>query len=106
MPPFLFGESGTKRMAWDVLAQPGATDLIVHIGSNDLRFGVSGTALIEAFQHVAKEARKKTYQRVFRTTILPGGYSHQRAEQRPRDNRRRCTTASFVPMCGERLQGR
>jgi hypothetical protein len=33
--------------------------------------------------------------------------SHQRAKQRPRDNRRRrCTTASFVPMCGERLQGR
>ena len=45
MPPFLFGGSGTKRMAWDVLAQPGATDLIVHIGSNDLRFGVSGTEL-------------------------------------------------------------
>jgi hypothetical protein len=38
-------------------------------------------ALIEAFQHVAKEARK-TYQRVFGTTILPGGYSHQQAEQR------------------------
>jgi hypothetical protein len=58
MPPFLFGEFGTKRMAWDVLAQPGATDLIVHIGSNDLRSGVSGTALIEAFQHVAKGGKQ------------------------------------------------
>jgi hypothetical protein len=71
--PLVFGEAGHQRLAWDVLAQPGATDLIVHIGSNDLRVGVSGVTLIEAFQQVAQQARK-TYRRVFGTTILPGGY--------------------------------
>jgi lysophospholipase L1-like esterase len=80
-PSFLFGEAGRQRLAWDVLAQPGATDLIVHIGSNDLRFGVSGTALIEAFQQIARQART-TYQRVFGTTILPGGYPPSQVEQR------------------------
>jgi lysophospholipase L1-like esterase len=64
-----------------VLAQPGATDLIVHMGSNDLRFGVAGATLIEAFQQVAKQARN-TYRRVFGTTILPGGYPPSEVEQR------------------------
>lgn len=80
MPPFLFGEAGSKRLDWDVLAQPGATDLIVHIGSNDLRMGVAGTTLIEAFQLVAQQSRK-TYRRVFGTTILPGGYPPEQVEQ-------------------------
>lgn len=80
MPRFLFGEAGSKRLAWDVLGQTGATDLIVHIGSNDLRFGVSAATLIEAFQQVAKRARQ-TYQKVFGTTILPGGYSPEQATQ-------------------------
>ncbi len=81
MPPFLFGEAGMQRLAWDVLGQPGATDLIVHIGSNDLRFGVPGARLIEAFQQLARQARH-TYQRVFGTTILPGGYPPTQVEQR------------------------
>ncbi|HEV2662967.1 MAG TPA: GDSL-type esterase/lipase family protein, partial [Ktedonobacteraceae bacterium] len=81
MPRFLFGEAGSQRLAWDVLEQPGATDLIVHIGSNDLRSGVSGETLIDAFQQVAKRARA-TYQRVFGTTILPGGYPPEQVEQR------------------------
>jgi lysophospholipase L1-like esterase len=81
MPPFLFGEAGSQRLAWDVLAQPGATDLIVHIGSNDLRLGVPGARLIEAFQQVARQARQ-TYRRVFGTTILSGGYAPTQVEQR------------------------
>lgn len=81
LPPFLFGEAGSKRLDWDVLAQPGATDLIVHIGSNDLRVGVAGTMLIKAFQQVAQLSRK-TYRRVFGTTILPGGYQPEQVEQR------------------------
>lgn len=80
-PAFLFGEAGSKRLAWDVLGQPGATDLIVHIGSNDLRFGVAGAKLIEGFQQVARQARQ-TYRRVFGTTILPGGYVSTQVEQR------------------------
>ncbi|GHO62989.1 SGNH hydrolase [Ktedonobacter sp. SOSP1-52] len=81
MPPFMFGEAGSKRLAWDALTQPGATDLIVHIGSNDLRIGVAGATLINAFQRVAQQARK-TYRRVFGTTILPGGYPPEQVEQR------------------------
>lgn len=81
IPPLLFGEAGSQRLVWDVLEQPGATDLIVNIGSNDLRVGVAGATLIEAFQHVARQART-TYRRVFGTTILPGGYSPEQAEQR------------------------
>ncbi|WP_338257589.1 GDSL-type esterase/lipase family protein [Dictyobacter halimunensis] len=81
IPPFLFGEAGRTRLAWDVLAQAGATDLILHIGSNDLRFGVAGATLIETFQQVARQARQ-TYQRVFGTTILPGGYPPEQVAQR------------------------
>ncbi|HEX6477840.1 MAG TPA: GDSL-type esterase/lipase family protein [Ktedonobacteraceae bacterium] len=81
IPPFLFGEAGSQRLAWDVLGQPGATDLIVHIGSNDLRFGVAGARLIEVFQQVVRQARQ-TYRRVFGTTILPGGYPPAQVEQR------------------------
>jgi lysophospholipase L1-like esterase len=79
--PLLFGEAGLQRFAWDCLAQPGATDLIVHIGSNDIRFGVSGAKVIEALQELAQHA-KKTYRRVFGTTILPGGYPPGQVEQR------------------------
>jgi len=81
IPPFLFGEAGSQRLAWDVLGQPGATDLIVNLGSNDLRLGVAGATLIEVFQQVARQARN-TYRRVFGTTILPGGYSPEQMEQR------------------------
>jgi lysophospholipase L1-like esterase len=81
IPPFLFGEAGSQRLAWDVLGQPGATDLIVNLGSNDLRGGIAGATLIEAFQQVARQARN-TYRRVFGTTILPGGYSPEQGEQR------------------------
>lgn len=81
MPRLLFGEAGSQRLAWDVLAQPGATDLIVHIGSNDLRLGVSGETVISGFQQLVKQARTR-YQKVFSTTILPGGYSSEQAAQR------------------------
>ncbi len=85
MPRLLFGEAGSRRLAWDVLTQPGATDLIVHIGSNDLRFGVSGETLIDSFQQMVKQARTR-YQKVFGTTILPGGYSPEQAVQRQKVN--------------------
>ncbi len=81
MPRLLFGEAGSQRLAWDVMAQPGATDLIVHIGSNDLRFSVAAETLIQGFQQTVKQARTR-YQKVFGTTILPGGYSPEQAAQR------------------------
>lgn len=85
MPPFLFGEAGNQRLAWDAMEQPGATDLIVHIGSNDLRFGVSGETVIEGLQHIVTLARTR-YQKIFGTTILPGGYPPSQVEQRQRVN--------------------
>ncbi|KAF5549538.1 extracellular gdsl-like lipase [Fusarium mexicanum] len=81
VPEFLFGDSGQHRLDWDVLQQPGATDLIVHIGSNDLRSGVAAEDIIKAYQHIREEARK-TYSRVFGTTILPGGYTPEQDAQR------------------------
>jgi lysophospholipase L1-like esterase len=81
IPPYLFGEAGRKRLAWDVLAQAGATDLILHIGSNDLRLGVSAATLIDTFQQVTQQARQK-FSRVFGTTILPGGYLPAQEEER------------------------
>jgi lysophospholipase L1-like esterase len=100
LPPFLFGEAGQKRLVWDVLGQSGATDLIIHIGSNDLRGGVSASTLIEAFRAVTTEARKK-YRHVFGTTILPGGKTIAQAEQCRivnvwmRDQGRECFDAVF-----------
>ncbi len=85
MPRLLFGEAGSQRLAWDVMVQPGATDLIVHIGSNDLRFGVAAETLISSFQQLVKQARTR-YQKVFGTTILPGGYSPEQVAQRQRVN--------------------
>ncbi len=81
MPRYLLGEAGYQRLAWDVLEQAGATELIVHIGSNDLRAGVAAETLIPALQEVVRQARR-TYRRVFGTTILPGGYLPEQREQR------------------------
>jgi lysophospholipase L1-like esterase len=81
MPHLIFGEAGNRRLAWDALTQPGATDLIVNIGANDLRLGVSGETLITGFQQLVEQARTR-YQKVFGTTLLPGGFSPEQAAQR------------------------
>ncbi|KAE8155336.1 SGNH hydrolase-type esterase domain-containing protein [Aspergillus avenaceus] len=81
IPTFLLGEPGQRRLAWDVSTQSGATDLIFHIGSNDLRCGMTAEAIIKAYQDMTTEARKRL-RRVFGTTILPGGYTPAQAAQR------------------------
>ncbi len=81
VPRYILGEAGSQRAAWDVLGQPGASDLIVHIGSNDLRLNVPATVLIDAFQALVTRVRG-TYRRVFGTTILPGGYDSEQRVQR------------------------
>jgi lysophospholipase L1-like esterase len=78
MDPRLFGESGLDRFEWDVLAQPGVTDLILHIASNDLRLGATAESIIDGFQHVAARAHQHGL-RVYGTTILPGGYTPEQA---------------------------
>ncbi|KAF2027747.1 SGNH hydrolase [Setomelanomma holmii] len=81
MPKFMFGEAGLHRYDWDLASQPGATDLILHIGSNDLRAGVKAVAIIEGYKQLVQTARK-VYQKVFGTTILPGGYTLEQSAQR------------------------
>ncbi|EED23203.1 conserved hypothetical protein [Talaromyces stipitatus ATCC 10500] len=81
IPQFLFGEPGQVRLAWDACTHTGATDLIVNIGSNDLRLGVTADVLIEAYKQLVQLSRK-SLRRIFGTTILPGGYTPEQAEQR------------------------
>ncbi|KZM28285.1 uncharacterized protein EKO05_0002731 [Ascochyta rabiei] len=85
LPNFMFGDSGLRRYEWDVAPQSGATDLIIHIGSNDLRADVPAAKIIEAYKQVVLSARK-TYKRVFGTTILPGGFSTEQSRQRQNIN--------------------
>ena len=84
-PSFMAGEAGLKRLEWDLLAIPGATDLIVHIASNDLRMGVSSETIITALKEVADRTRQK-YKKVFGATILPGGYTTEQNLERHRVN--------------------
>ncbi|KAF1351484.1 SGNH hydrolase [Lizonia empirigonia] len=81
MPKFMFGDTGLRRYDWDLTSKSGATDLIVNIGSNDLRAGIQAASIIEAYKQIAKRARKD-FQKVFGTLILPGGYTPEQSEQR------------------------
>ncbi|WP_220198240.1 GDSL-type esterase/lipase family protein [Ktedonospora formicarum] len=93
MPPFLLGEAGSQRFAWDVMEQSGATDLIINIGANDLRFGISGDRVIEGLQQIVTQARTR-YKKIFGTTILPGGYLPSQVKQRRRVNAWMCEEGS------------
>lgn len=81
VPLFMMGEGGETRLAWDALMQCGATDLIVNIGSNDLRNGVAAAAIVESYRRLVTMARG-TFARVFGSTIMPGGYTAETAAQR------------------------
>lgn len=81
MPKFVLGEAGVVRYNWDLASQPGATDLILNIGSNDLRAGVQAVTIIEGYKQIVENARRG-YKRVFGSTILPGGYTLAQNEQR------------------------
>jgi lysophospholipase L1-like esterase len=81
LPLFLMGDRGEARLAWDALTQPGATDLIVNIGSNDLRNSVSAKVIIDAYQRLSSNART-VFTRVFGSSIMPGGYSAEAAAER------------------------
>jgi lysophospholipase L1-like esterase len=75
------GEAAIHRFAWDVLEQAGTTDLIVLIGGNDLLNDTRGSAIIDGLQHLATLGREH-HLRVFVSTILPGSYTPEQAEQR------------------------
>ena len=81
---FPFGEAGKTRLAWDVLAQPGLSAFIIHLGSNDLRTGVPASALIQAYIDLSHRVRSSSSGpvRVFGTTVLPGAYTPEQARER------------------------
>jgi lysophospholipase L1-like esterase len=81
MPKFVLGEAGLLRYNWDLASQSGATDLILHIGSNDLRAGVLAVTIVEGYKQIVESARRG-YKKVFGTTILPGGYTPAQNERR------------------------
>ncbi len=66
----LAGEAAVQRFAWDVLDQPGVTDVIVQIGINDLRHDVTASAIIDGLQSLVRQAQAREV-RVFGTTVLP-----------------------------------
>jgi lysophospholipase L1-like esterase len=74
------GESTLRRFAWDVLAHPSVTDLIVQIGINDLRQNTQAPAIIAGLQQLATLAREH-HLRVFGSTILPGSYTPEQVMQ-------------------------
>ena len=81
LPPFAMGERGELRLAWDALPRAGATDLIVNIGSNDLRNGITAATVIDAYHRLAADART-VFSRVFGSTIMPGNYPGRTGAER------------------------
>ena len=64
------GESPLSRFEREVTGVPGATDVVLHIGTNDIAAGRSGSEIVDGlvgFAGLARAAGK----RVFLTTITP-----------------------------------
>lgn len=74
------GEATLQRYAWDVWEQTAVTDVIVQIGINDLRHDAQASALIDGLQRLATRTREH-HLRIFGSTILPGSYTPEQAEQ-------------------------
>ncbi|WP_199826345.1 SGNH/GDSL hydrolase family protein [Streptomyces sp. SBT349] len=75
-----FGESGLRRFPRDVLSQPGVSDVILHLGVNDIGHPGSGVApeservsaadLITGYRHLITRAHERGL-RVHGATITP-----------------------------------
>jgi lysophospholipase L1-like esterase len=64
------GEPVLDRFDRDVLAVAGATDVVVHVGTNDIATGRGAEELVAGLQLVAERARSAG-KRVFLTTVTP-----------------------------------
>jgi lysophospholipase L1-like esterase len=64
------GESPISRLGREVVDVPGATDVVLHIGTNDLAAGRSGPEIVDGLVRFAGLARAAG-KRVFLTTITP-----------------------------------
>jgi lysophospholipase L1-like esterase len=66
------GPSGLSRLAEDALDQPGTSEVVLFIGTNDLWFGASAEQLIQGYQQ-AIAAVHQAGLRVVGVTLLPRG---------------------------------
>jgi lysophospholipase L1-like esterase len=64
------GDSPLTRIGREVVDVPGATDVVLHIGTNDIAAGRSGPEIIDGFVRFAGLARSAG-KRVYLTTITP-----------------------------------
>lgn len=64
------GDSPLTRVGREVVDVPGATDVVLHIGTNDIAEGRSAEQIIDGMTSFAAIARKAD-RRVFLTTITP-----------------------------------
>lgn len=68
--PVRDGDSPLTRFDRDVLAAAGVTDVILHIGTNDIAVGSTPAEIVEGLRHYVSRA-KAAGKRVFLTTITP-----------------------------------
>ncbi len=64
------GDSPLTRFDRDVSAAAGATDVVLHIGTNDIAVGHNATEIVEGLRRYVARARSAG-ERVFLTTITP-----------------------------------
>ncbi|MDA8183648.1 MAG: GDSL-type esterase/lipase family protein [Acidimicrobiales bacterium] len=68
------GPAGLTRMAQDVLTQPGVSEMVLFLGTNDLWFGATASQLIAGMQQAIAMAHQAGI-RVIGVTLLPRGGS-------------------------------
>jgi lysophospholipase L1-like esterase len=68
--PLEDGDSPLTRFHRDVLGATGSTDVVLHIGTNDIAVGHSTTEIVEGLRRYVNRARSAG-KRVFLTTITP-----------------------------------
>jgi lysophospholipase L1-like esterase len=76
--PGELGESPLTRFEREVAAVPGVTDVILHIGTNDVAVGRGSAEIIDGMVRFAQRARAAG-KRVFLTTITPADDAARRA---------------------------
>jgi lysophospholipase L1-like esterase len=64
------GPSGISRLARDALDQPGVSELVLFLGTNDLWFGQSAQVLIQGYQQAIALAHQAGV-RIIGVTLLP-----------------------------------
>jgi len=64
------GEAALTRLDWEVAGRPGVTDVILHVGTNDVAAGVGARDVIDGMVRFSERAHNAGL-RVFLTTLTP-----------------------------------